>query len=52
MRDKAVARLIRHCKDDGWSPDAIQCIRAGSPCPGKMTPEQRQKLEGDKLDAP
>src|SRR5262245_65171979 len=29
MRDKVVARLVRHCKEDGWRADAIQRMRGG-----------------------
>jgi hypothetical protein len=51
MGDKAVARLQRHCRDDHWSPEVIQCVTGGSAtCTNKMTPEQAQKLNGDKLE--
>jgi hypothetical protein len=50
MREKVVARLVRHCKEDGWSEEAIQCVRGGQLCPGKLTPEQKQKLEADDLN--
>ncbi len=50
MREKAVSRLVRHCKEDGWTDEAIQCIRAGQQCPGKLTPEQHQKLQADDLN--
>ncbi len=50
MRDMAVARLQRHCRDDGWTAEAAECIRGGSPCPGKLTAEQRQKLQADDLN--
>ncbi|MGE5181929.1 MAG: hypothetical protein ACM31C_07695 [Acidobacteriota bacterium] len=50
MRDKAVARLQRHCREDGWSAEAAECIRGGSPCPGKLTPAQQQKLQADDLN--
>jgi hypothetical protein len=51
MGDKAVGRLQRHCRDDHWTPDVIQCVTGGSAaCTNKMTPEQAQKLNGDKLE--
>jgi hypothetical protein len=51
MGDKAVARLQRHCRDDHWSPEVISCVRSGSStCTNKMTPDQAQKLAGDKLE--
>ena len=51
MGDKAVARLQRHCRDDHWAPEVIQCITGGSAtCTNKMTPEQSQKLNADKLE--
>jgi hypothetical protein len=50
MRDKAVARLVRHCRDDGWSAAVATCVQSGqSTCTNKMTPEQKQKLEADRL---
>jgi len=36
--------------DDGWSIDAIECIRSGQPCRGKLTPDQQAKLDADKPD--
>lgn len=48
MRTKLVGRLEKHCREDGWSPEAIQCIRSGQPCRGKLTPDQQAKLEADK----
>jgi hypothetical protein len=50
MRHKLAGRLERHCRDDGWSVEAIDCIRGGSPCRGKLTPDQQQKLDADKPD--
>jgi len=51
MGDKAVARLQKHCRDDHWTPEVIACVRGGSAtCTNRMTPEQAQKLGGDKLD--
>lgn len=50
MREKAVARLQRHCRDDGWTAEAAECIRGGSPCPGKLTEDQRKKLQADDLN--
>jgi hypothetical protein len=51
MRTKAVSRLQRHCRDDHWSPDVIQCVRAGgATCTNRMTPDQAQKLQADKLE--
>jgi hypothetical protein len=51
MRDKAVGRLQRHCRADQWSPEVIQCVIGGSAtCTNKMTPEQAQKLNSDKLE--
>jgi len=48
--DKAVARLQRHCRDDHWSPEVIECVRSGgATCTNQMTPEQAQKLTGDKM---
>ena len=51
MRHKLAGRLERHCRDDGWSVDAIECIRSGQPCRGKLTPDQQAKLDADKPDA-
>jgi hypothetical protein len=51
MRHKLAGRLERHCRDDGWSVEAIDCIRSGSPCRGKLTAEQQAKLDADKPDA-
>ena len=49
--DKAVNRLVRHCKDDHWSADVIACVRAGgATCTARMTPEQAGNLATDKLD--
>ncbi len=50
MREKAVARLQRHCREDGWTAEAAECIRSGTPCPGKLTDAQRQKLQADDLN--
>ncbi len=50
MRLKLASRLERHCRDDGWSREAIACIRGGNPCRGKLTPEQQTKLDADKPD--
>lgn len=51
MRDKAVGRLERHCRDDHWSPDVISCVRSGgSTCTNRMTAEQAQKLTADRLE--
>lgn len=51
MGEKAVGRLQRHCRDDHWSPEVIECVRSGSQtCTSKMTPDQAQKLAGDKLE--
>ena len=50
MGDKAVARLQKHCRADGWSPDVIDCVRHGGvTCTGKMTPAQVQALNADQL---
>jgi hypothetical protein len=48
MRHQLAGRLERHCRDDGWSVEAIDCIRSGNPCRGKLTPDQQQKLDADK----
>jgi hypothetical protein len=48
MRMKLAGRLERHCRDDAWSVDAIDCIRAGNPCRGKLTADQQEKLDADK----
>jgi hypothetical protein len=45
----AAARLERHCKADGWSPEIIICVRAvfrleDSGCMKKFTPEQAGAL--------
>jgi len=51
MGDKAVNRLVHHCKDDHWSADVIACVRAGgATCTARMTPEQAGNLANDKLD--
>lgn len=50
MGDKAVARLQKHCRTDGWSPEVIDCVRHGGvTCTGKMTPAQVQALNADQL---
>ncbi len=51
MRHRLAGRLERHCRDDGWSVEAIECIRGGNPCRGKLTPDQQTKLDADKPDA-
>jgi hypothetical protein len=50
MRHKLAGRLERHCRDDAWTVDAIECIRSGQPCRGKLTPDQQAKLDADKPD--
>lgn len=48
MRDKLVARIVRHCRDDHWSAAAAACVRGGDAvCNGKLTDAQRKLLADD-----
>ena len=45
---KQAARMVRHCRDERWSPAAIECVRAGTKsCRDVLTPEQVKGLQGD-----
>jgi hypothetical protein len=45
--------MLRHCKDDRWSPDVRQCYGslasadAMNACEDKLTPEQKTRLHDD-----
>ena len=45
--EKQVARIVRHCKAEHWSAEAIACVRKGTlSCNDVLTPEQRKGLQG------
>jgi biopolymer transport protein ExbD len=51
MAEMTPARLVRHCKADGWSSQAVECARtANEPCIDLLTPAQQEKLRMDPED--
>lgn len=48
MLEVAPARLVRHCKADGWSAKAIECARTATDrCLALLTHEQQEQLRTD-----
>lgn len=47
MGKKQADRIVRHCRSEHWSPEAIACVREGTKsCTGVLTPEQVKGLMG------
>lgn len=59
--DKAMSKMkdigLSHCKDDKWSPDAVQCMidakteADAQACYGKLTQDQQDKMNKAAMEA-
>ncbi len=48
MLEIAPARLVRHCKADGWSAAVVECAKTDTDrCIALLTPEQQEQLRTD-----
>jgi hypothetical protein len=49
MLPGAAERMKRHCVNDGWSAETVECMRKAdhAGCEAKLTPEQLDKLKAE-----